>query len=179
MENLGRTARALESIMPKIEGLIDSDEAYINLSNKLNMDQYHSTRRSPGYVCSPLLSIFKKEGIPHKLQNNLLELMNNEENDILTGLIPEINLAYIIVGNVFHYWTLGQRKSRPLKVELDSEINSVGLVKPQKGFFKSIRCDHILMFASDHHLIGYEISFTREINRKVTVEINQPLMSVS
>jgi len=148
-----------------MEILIENDESYTDLSNKLYSDQYHSTRRNPGYTCTPLLAKFSSEAIPSKLQDIISNAIDNDESEYHSGMIPEINLAYFITGNIFNYWTIGQRKSRFLKLELDNDIVAVGLVKPPSGFFSSQRCDHILMFSSDHFLIGYEVSFTREINR--------------
>lgn len=100
--------------MPKIEGLIESDEANTNLANKLYSDQYNSRLRSTGYVCSPLLSIFSREIIPEKLQKSIQMAYSEVGDDIISGVIPEIGLAYIVIGKTLNYWTVGEKNSRPL-----------------------------------------------------------------
>lgn len=79
IENTGKTIRALAMICPKVDGLIDADETNTNLENKLYSSEFH-TRRSPGYVCSPQLSILGAHPIPDKIQDRLYRDLQDEEN---------------------------------------------------------------------------------------------------
>lgn len=138
IENLSKTSRALESIMPKVETLIQDDENSTNLTHKLHSDQYLSSSTT-GYQCSPLLSLSNMELVPEKIQRNIDTAYKEEGEDLISGIIPELSIAYVVVENVFHYWTIGGKNSRSRTLEVEGKITSVGLVKPPPDFFNSTK----------------------------------------
>jgi hypothetical protein len=172
LEKNSKITKALNVVCPKVDSLIDSDESNTNLENKLFYSEFH-VRKSPGYICTPQLSITNIQPIPEKMQDRIYEEIDNEDTHTITGMIPEIDIAFFVVDNVFHYWSLGSRSQLVQSIELPKQIVSVGLIRPPSGYYTFLKCDHLLFLGSDHNLIPCEISFTNQYNRGCNTHINK------
>lgn len=130
--------KALKDILPRIQGLIETDENDTDVSYKLNSgDTYF--KRSASYLCTPQLSIYRTERIPQNIHEVLDQEINNEETEANCGIIPEINLGFVVEDNTLYYWTIGQAKQMPKTLELREDIISVGLAKPPNEFFTAVK----------------------------------------
>jgi len=164
LENASKILKNLASVCPKVDALIELDEANTGLENKLFYSEFH-VRKSPGYIWSPQLSISRVQPIPDKMQDKIYNEMYEEEIQTISGMIPEIDIAFLVSNNVFSYWSLGSKNQIVKTIELDKQIMSVGLVKPPSGYYTFLKWDHVLLLGSDHNLIPWEISFTNQYNR--------------
>jgi hypothetical protein len=156
--------------LPKIQGLIETDENDTDISYKLNSgDTYF--KRSASYLWTPQLSIYRTERIPQNIHEVLDQEINSEETEANCGIIAEINLAFVVEDSTLHYWTIGQVKQMPKSLELLEDIISVGLAKPPNGFFSSVKWDHMLVIGFQQKLEWFEVHFSKKIEECPTIEL--------
>lgn len=172
IENEHKTAKSLALICPKIDTLIHTDMDNTELENKLYSYEF-SSRRSAGYLCAPQLSTLDSHPIPAPVQERLSNDLDEDDTGALTGLIPEIDLAFAVANKRFAYWNISSRSNLENTIELDHPIVSVGLVKPPKEFFKGLKCQYILMLGSDDKLFPCEITFKNQYNKGKITELRK------
>jgi hypothetical protein len=73
------------------------------------------------------------------MQDKIYNEMYEEEIQTISGMIPEIDIAFLVSNNVFSYWSLGSKNQIVKTIELDKQIMSVGLVKPPSGYYTFLK----------------------------------------
>lgn len=150
--------------------MIETDENDTDVSYKLNSgDTYF--KRSASYLWTPQLSILRTERVPQNIHEVLDQEINDEETEANCGLIPEINLGFVVEDNTLYYWTIGQVKQMPKSLELREDIISVGLAKPPDEFFSAIKWDYMIVIGFRQSIEWFEIHFLKKIEECPTIEL--------
>lgn len=88
----------------------------------------------------------------------------NENVEHCNGLLPEIQLAYLSIGNEMKYWSYGNRGSSTIigRLSLDGPIKSVGLTKVKKEFIDK-DTEYMVLIASNEDIYFYQVQINSRI----------------
>lgn len=137
-ENHHKTIKACAYVLPKIDSFIRNDTTNTSTENKLTSTEYQS-KKYVGYLCAPQLSIVNSHKLPTVIQETLFKELEDESSEAFYGIIPEIDIAFTVIDNVFNYWNISSKSNVIDHIQLKKQILSVGFVKPPQGFFHSLK----------------------------------------
>ncbi|QRV86756.1 non-repetitive/WGA-negative nucleoporin carboxy-terminal protein [Ceratobasidium sp. AG-Ba] len=92
------------------------------------------------------------------LPDGLFEYIETARNHSVMGLLPEIDYAWIVLGNILLLWDYSNPSSELVRYEHQELITHVGLVKPKPGVFVDT-IEHLLVVCTPFQvqIIGVSI----------------------